>query len=402
MKEYFTIDDFDYADKVVLVRINADSPIVNGKVEDNPRLSEDAKLLGNLASKNAKVVALGHQSRPGKDDCISLRDHAKIYAEKTGLKIKFVDDIFGEKTIKAIRHLKSGEILILDNARFYEGEMVEKTSAEHHESELVQGLEKEIDYVVQNAFTNAHRAHASMIGFTEVPNIAGPLFNKEISSINEFINNTDPLTLVLGGLKIDDYLVIIEKCLKDNSAEKIIAGGALGELCLMAKGIRLGAKEVFFEKELLDMIPKLKTLLEKYDKKWLLPEDVAISKNNSRKNICIANLPTEEMIFDIGDATIDSFTKEINKAKKLYVKGPMGAYDKEGFTKGSRTIMKVIAESKAVSLVGGGHSSDLAEETKSGNFNHVSLAGGATLKMIAGEELPTTKFLKSNYIKFKS
>ncbi|EKD46206.1 MAG: hypothetical protein ACD_68C00104G0002 [uncultured bacterium] len=281
---------------------------------------------------------------------------------------------------------------------------------QHHQSNLVQTLEPLFDYLVQNAFTNAHRPHATMIGFSGIPNIAGPLIVNEIKAIDKFKSQTNKNTVfLLGGVKIFDYFDFLENALKDNLVGKILVGGCLADLCLIASGIKLGKKEEWLKKtdslakeKLIDLLPKAKSFLKDYADIFVLPDDIAVNENGQRQELLISDLPSNFDVLDIGQKTIDKYAKIIKGSQSIFIKGPIGAYDIKGFANGSLEIMKAVGESSAYSFVGGGHSADLASEIGIDKFSHVSLAGGATMEMLAGKKLPAIEFLKNNYLKFKT
>ena len=218
-----------------------------------------------------------------------------------------------------------------------------------------------------------------------------------------------PYTFVLGGLKIDDYYTLLEQYLQNGKVDCVLATGALGELCLMAKGIQLGAKEAFYQKKgLLDGVPKLRQLLRNYGDKFQLPMDVAIDVHGKRKEIGVDELPTEYMIFDIGSITMQRFARIITSSKSVYVKGPAGAYEQDNFRAGSEFEVKACQEAKklgAFVLAGGGNTTDmfvmLTPTDPEHGATYLLLSGGAGVKFMAGEDLPGILALEDNYAKFK-
>ncbi|MEM5833899.1 MAG: phosphoglycerate kinase [Candidatus Aenigmatarchaeota archaeon] len=414
MKEFFTLDDFNLEDKYVAVRIDLNSDVINNKVIPNERFERHSRTIKELIEKNAKVILLAHQSRKGEPDFISLEQHAKIlsnilkeYLKDDRFEIKFVNDIIGEKAENEIKKLKSGEVLLLDNVRFLEDEDIEKSFEEHRESSLVRFLSKFIDYFVLDAFSVAHRSHASIVGFAEiVPNIIGRVMQEEIESINKVLTPLGINAWLLGGAKIDDIIPILDHMFKNRpeSIEKVLCGGLLANIFLLAKGYEIGnrSKEILEKKGLIKLIDKAKELYHKYYKEIELPDDVAIEYNGERKEISIENIPKDALILDIGSETIEKYKSILKHCRSVIIKGPMGMFEKQGFEKGTKELFEYIANlDDIISLVGGGDSSiaiDILKIPK--KFTYISIGGGALLNYLSGKKMPGIEALKTSYIKF--
>jgi len=397
-----TVSGFDFSGKRVLVRIGLDSPFDPEKkrIRDNDRLVEHGRLLGQLASKKAMVVAIGHQSRPGKPDFTDTSQHAGFLSKHAGRSVRFVPDVCGSMAIAAIKAMKPGQIILLDNARKVKGEMDVLPPKEHAKNRLVRALQPLFDVYVNNAFSNCHRSHASMVGFTGLPRLAGPLVVAEVEAAEKAKKHVSrPNIYIMGGLKIFDYFDLIEKSLADGTVDKILASGTLGELCLIASGSKLGKKEDFLgkkdslaKKSLLDLLPKVKGLLKKYPDRFELPIDLAEDLDGKRHEILVSELPSNHVIWDIGKRTAEAFADIIKGAKTIYLKGSPGDYRIKGFSRGSEIIIKAIAsatDSGAYSLIGGGSAADIVDRYSSQErFSHISLAGGAFMEYMAGKGLP--------------
>lgn len=401
-----TIDDFDFKGKRVLVRVGIDSPfdLQKKQIRDNDRLEAHAKLLSLLSRKRAMVVAIGHQSRPGKPDFTDLSRHAKLLSKHAKKDVVFIPDIIGKKAVEAIKAMKPGDIILLDNVRKLKDEMVERTPAQHSKSRLVKALQPLFDVYVNNAFSNCHRSHASMVGFTRLKRLAGPVVVDEVAAAERAKQQVEhPSMYVMGGLKIFDYFDLIEKALAEGTVDRILTTGTLGELCLIAMGSRLGKKEEFLakkdsmeKKSLLDLVPRIKKLLDKYPMKFEIPgdlaEDVGNGKETERHEISYENLPTKNMIWDIGTDTAKRYSNILKMARTIYLKGSPGDYRVKGFSDGSRMIINAIASATkdgAYTLIGGGSAVaivDLYSDRK--RFSHISLAGGALMDYMAGKKLP--------------
>ncbi len=396
MPKFLTLDDFDVKDKTVLVRVDFNSPVdpETKKVLSDTRIRAHGETtIKELAEKGAKVVILAHQGRPGEPDFISLEQHAQILGNILGKPVKFVDDVYGEKAQNAIKELKSGEILVLDNVRKFPGETKKASPEEHSKSELVMNLAPLADLFVNDAFAAAHRAHASIVGFTVLlPSAAGRIMERELKALSRVLENPEkPCIFILGGAKADDSLQISKYVLDNNIADYVLTGGITGHLFLAAKGYNLGKPnmELLEKKELMGLIPGIKELMEKYPGKIETPVDLAIEVDGKRKEIAVEELPTEYPIYDIGTKTIERYSQIISTAKSIVFSGPPGVYEKEEFVKGTKGLFEAIANSNAFSLVGGGHSVAAVHELGlADKMGYISTAGGALIEFLMGKELP--------------
>lgn len=396
MAKFLTLDDFEVKDKVVLVRVDFNSPVdpETKKILDDTRIRMHGQTtIKELAEKGAKVVILAHQGRPGEPDFIPLKQHAEILSRILGKPVKFVDDIFGEKAQTAIKELKSGEILVLDNVRKFPGERKKGTPEEHSKTEFVMKLAPLADIFINDAFAAAHRAHVSIVGFTAVlPSAAGRIMERELNALSKVLENPEkPCTYILGGAKADDSLQISKYVLDNNIADHVLTGGITGHLFLAAKGYNLGKPniELLEKKELMGLVPGIKELMNTYPGKIETPLDVAIEVEGKRKEIDVEELPTEYPIFDIGTKTIEKYRQIILKSKSIVFSGPPGVFEKEEFKKGTKELFEAIAESNAFSLIGGGHSVAAVQSLGlAEKMSYISTAGGALIEFLMGKELP--------------
>ena len=369
MVKYLTIDDVKVKDKVVLVRVDFNSPVdpKSQKVLEDVRIRAHGETtIKELAEKGAKVVVLAHQGRKGDPDFIPLKQHAEILGKILGKPVKYVDDVFGEKAKNAIKNLKSGEILVLDNVRNFAAETKEDTPEDHAKTELVKNLAPLAQLFVNDAFAAAHRAHVSIIGFTAVlPSVAGRIMERELKSLSKVLENPEkPCVFILGGAKADDSLEISKYVLNNKIADYVLTGGVVGHVFLVAKGANLGKTNMEFleKKELMSLVPGIKELIQKYPDKIKTPKDLAVEVNGKRKEISVDELPTDYSIFDIGPKAVDEYAKIIRKAKSIVISGPMGVYENKEFLYGTKKIFEEIANSKAFSLAGGGHTISALQE----------------------------------------
>jgi phosphoglycerate kinase len=395
MAKYLTLDDVKVKDKVVLVRVDFNSEIdpETKKVTSDVRIRAHAEsTITELAEKGAKVVILAHQGRKGEPDFIPLKQHAEILGKILKCPVQFVDDVYGEKAKKAIKNLKAGEILVLDNVRSFDGETKKGTPEEHAKTELVQNLAPLADLFVNDAFAAAHRGHVSMVGFTAVlPSAAGRIMERELKSLARALEKPEkPCIYVMGGAKADDSLEISKYVLGNGIADYVVVGGVTAQLFLAAKGVDLGKKNLDFlaKKELTGLIPGIKELMRKYPSSIIIPVDVALDVNGKRKEINVGKLPTECSIFDIGAKTVENYAKLIIKAKSIVVSGPMGVYENKEFNYGTKKVFEAIANSEAFSLAGGGNTIAAIQEyglTK--KISYISTAGGALIEFLMGKKL---------------
>jgi phosphoglycerate kinase len=338
-------------------------------------------------------VILAHQGRKGDPDFIPLKQHSEILGRILGKPVKYVDDVFGDKAQKAIKELKGGEILVLENVRTYAGETKEGTPEEHAKTEFVQALAPLASLFVNDAFAAAHRAHVSMVGFTAVlPSAAGRIMERELKSLNKVLENPEkPCLYILGGAKGDDSLEISRYVLDNGIADYVLTGGVVGQLFLVAKDVNLGNPNMKFleEKNLMNLVPGIKALMKKHANKIKVPMDVAVEVDKKRKEIQVEKLPTDYLMFDIGAKTVEDYSKLIRNAKSIVVSGPMGVFENKEFVYGTREIFEEIAKSHAFSLAGGGHTIAALQELRlSDKISYVSTAGGALIEFLMGKKLP--------------
>ena len=396
MPRILTLDDVDVKGKIVLLRVDFNSPVdpQTKKILDDTRIKAHAETtIKELSEKGAKIVILAHQGRPGDPDFISLEQHTKRLGEILGKPVRYVDDLYGEKAKRAIRELKPGEIIVLKNTRTYPYERKSKPPEEHAKSDFIKELASLADLFVNDAFSAAHRSHASVVGFAAVlPSVAGRIMERELKALARVLESPEkPCIFILGGAKADDSLKISQYVLDNNIADYILTGGITGHLFLAATGVDLGRPNMaLLEKQkVLDLIPGIKELMAKYPGKIKVPADVAIEIDGERKEISTKDLPTEYPIYDIGTETIKEYSRIIGEAKSIVVSGPPGVYEREEFRKGTKEILEAVANSKAFSLVGGGHTVAAVQELGlADKMSYISTAGGALIEFLMGSKLP--------------
>jgi len=401
MAKFLTMDDFNYKDKVVLLRVDFNSPIDPNtkKILDDTRIRSHSETIAELSKKGAKVVILAHQGRPGDPDYSSLENHAKALSKILNKPVNYVDDIYGEKAKKAIEALKPSEILVLKNVRDYPEETKSKSPEEHAKSELVQKLAPLANFFVNDAFAAAHRGHASIVGFTVVlPTAAGRVMERELKALEKVTTAREtPCLYILGGAKADDSAAITEYVLSKGTADNVLTGGVIGHLFLYAKGYDIGEKNRKYleEKGFTTIIPKIQDLFKRFDGKIVLPDDLAVEVDGKRREIDVSELPTNYSIYDIGSKTIEKYASIIKEAKAIVLNGPMGVYENKEFLKGTKGVFEAIAESKAFSVAGGGHTIGALDELGlQKRISYVSTGGGALMEYLTGKTLPGVEALE--------
>jgi phosphoglycerate kinase len=368
-----TIDDFNVRGKTVLLRVDINSEINNGKPVLNDRIVEHGKTIAKLKRKGAKVVVLGHQGRPGKG-LTSLSGHAKL------LKIKFVKDIIGNKAVKAIRELNNGEAILLENVRKLKDEFNLRKG-----NKLVGILSGLCDVYINDAFSVVHRAQASITG---IPNVMkekgiGPVLEEELREIVK-VKGKKNVLYILGGNKGDNIFLMRKP--------RVLTCGIWGQLCLIAKGQKLGAQDKFLKKEIKDVLPALRGKV----KGVRTPMDFAVRAGGRRKELSVSDFPSRFEIFDIGEKTMKQYSELISRASAIFMKGTAGFTEDAKFSKGTFALLRAIEKSKGFGVVSGGHLGSALKKARIDRkrFGYVSLSGGALVHYLAGEKLPGLEALK--------
>lgn len=398
MKDYLTLNDVVLDNKRVLVRVDFNSPMdPAGNILDDKRIRSHLDTLRAL--EDCRVVLMAHQSRAGKKDYTTMEAHARLASRLLRRDVTYIDDIFGSYARKAIKSLMPGEVLLLENTRFYAEENMTRTPAEHAKSHMVRKLSPLFDLFINDAFAVSHRSHCSVVGFTEVlPSIAGMLMDKEITALDKSLKgNEHPTVFSLGGTKADDSIKVTRNALERGGADKILTSGVVAIVFMMAAGIDVGeANRKFIEdQEYLEQIPIAAKLLQDYPGKIILPSDVALNQNGERVEVSVDKLPAALPIADIGLETIVSYSRQIKEAKVAVLNGPTGIFEQEKFRLGTAEILKAATES-GYSIAGGGHSVAAIEQLGlESKFSHVSMGGGAAITYLSGEPLPGIEALKS-------
>jgi len=393
--------------KTVLVRVDLNCPIKNGKIEDDRRIMLHAETVKELSKRNAKIVLLSHQGRPADDkrsaeDFITLEEHAKRLGEilkkdNVQTNVEYVEDIFGSYAREKIKNLKNGEVILLENVRFYAEENTNKPKDAQANTYIVKKLYPLADYFINDAFSVSHRSQPSVVGFTCVlPSLGGILLIKELEALKAIRENPKkPLTFILAGAKLDDTFKMLQN--KLNTIDYVLTGGVIANIFLMAKNYDLGDESTNYIKGKggAQFISNARLLLEKFSDKILLPDDVGVLEDGERKEIPVSELPTKYPILDIGTKTIENYKKIIAKSGTIFAHATMGKIEDEKFKKGTDEIIKAVGNSAAFTVIGGGHTIKAAANLGvEGKIRHVCTGGGAAVLYIAGEKLVGVEALR--------
>ncbi len=397
MKDYLTLDDVVLDNKRVLVRVDFNSPMdPSGNILDDKRVKSHLETLKAL--EDCRVVLMAHQSRAGKKDFTTMEAHARLATKLLRREVTYCDNLFCSHAREAIKSLEPGEVLLLENTRFFSEENMNRPPADHAKSIMVKSLAPLFDLFVNDAFAVSHRSHLSVVGFTEVlPSVAGILMDKEITALDKGLKgNEHPTIFALGGTKADDSIKVTENVLSRGGADKVLTSGVVATVFMMAAGMDVGeANRKFVEdQEYLEQIPIAARLLNEYPGKIALPVDVALNKNGERVEVSVDKFPVDLPIADIGLETIVNYSKDLKEARVTVLNGSAGIFEQEKFKLGTAELLKAATQS-GYSIAGGGHTVAAIEQLGlEPEFSHVSIGGGASITYLSGDPLPGIEALK--------
>ncbi|HAU31531.1 MAG: Phosphoglycerate kinase [Desulfotomaculum sp. 46_296] len=382
-----SVSEIDVTGKRVLVRVDFNVPLNDdGEVSDDTRIIASLPTLIYLIEKQAKVIIVSHLGRPkGKfDERYRLDPAARRLAELLKKPVQKVNDCIGDEPKAAISSMQPGDVLLLENVRFYPGE-------EKNEEKFARGLAELADIYVNDAFGTAHRAHASTEGVAHLlPAVAGFLMQKEINMLGKTIMQPEhPFFIILGGAKISDKIGIIDNLL--GKVDNLIIGGGMANTFLRAAGYGLGKSLI--EADKVEFAGELAAKIKDQGLKLMLPVDLVVTPaaepGSERKVVSINEVPEDWMALDIGPETIGVYTKAVSVAKTVIWNGPMGVFEMPPFAQGTFSLARALVESGAITVVGGGDTASAVEKAGiADRITHISTGGGASLEFMEGKVLP--------------
>jgi phosphoglycerate kinase len=409
-----TLDDFDFRAKTVLCRLDLNSPFEKDRyaIKDSSRIQAAIPTIRELSAKGARLVLLSHQGGDLEYHNFKPTElHAAEIARLLGKPVRFLDDVCGPAARQAIKELGPGEILLLDNVRYMAEEMTLfetklKLSPEAQAKTIVvTKLAPLADLYVCDAFAAAHRDQPTLVGFEErLPSAMGRLFEKEYGALSQVMTAAEkPCVFLLGGAKVEDAFLMMPAVLKKNIADRVLCGGLVANIFLMARGKPLGApsENLILGKKLEPFIEQAKRIWEANPEKIMLPLDYAF-KSEGRKEVEADRLPIDHLIADIGRMTIQAYKEEISRSRTVFVNGPPGIFEDAETEQGTRELWRHIAASAAFSVIGGGDSIAAVNKYRvSEGFSYICTGGGAMVRFLSGDELPVVRALKKAAQRFK-
>lgn len=368
-----------------LVRCDLNVPIRNGKVCDDFRIKKLIPTINYLREKEAKIILITHLGQPdGRDLNYSVRPVAKRLWELIQGKVGFINDTIGSKVEREIEMMSNGDVLVLENLRFYKEE-------KQNDNDFSKKLAQLGDIFIQDAFGACHRNHSSIVGINKyIPSFPGLLLEEEIRILSDALVSPErPLVSIIGGFKVSTKIKVIKSLLE--KSDYLLLGGKVANSLLLSKGIYVKDFLTEEEEELMDVSNEI----ELFNPKLQLPADGVMGLVNFDEEYMrvgsIGNIRREEDVFDIGPETIEKYKNILREAKTIIWNGPLGYFEKDKFSKGTKEIAKMIGQmnSEVFSIVGGGETVEAIQKLGIENqFDHISTGGGAMLDFIAGKDLP--------------
>jgi len=384
-----TVRDIDVRGKRVLVRVDFNVPMQNGQITDDRRIRESLPTIQYLLEQGATVILMSHLGRPKgqRNPEFSLRPVAERLSQLLGRSVQFFDDCIGEAVEQGIHQLPPNSVALLENVRFYPQE-------EANDPEFARALARLGEIYVNDAFGSAHRAHASTEGVAHyLPAVAGLLMEKELRYLGQALSNPErPFVAILGGAKVHDKIGVIQNLLP--KVDRLLIGGGMAFTFLKAQGYEIG-------KSLLDAasLEFAAQMLQQAGSKIALPTDVvvapALEPNVPVQTVPVSAIPADQMGLDIGQDTARAFGEWVQSARTVVWNGPLGAFETPPFEQGTRAVLQALAESSAVSILGGGDTAAAAEQLGfAEKMTHISTGGGASLEFLEGRVLPGVAVLQ--------
>jgi phosphoglycerate kinase len=383
-----TIEDLDIKNKRLFIRVDFNVPLdENLNITDDTRIRSALPTINYAIDAGAKIILASHLGRPkGKPDPkASLLPVAKRLQRLLDREVLFLHDCVGLDTEKSVNGMKAGDVILLENLRFYPGE-------EKNDDEFAKALARLCDYYVNDAFGTAHRAHASTAGITKFVSkaVAGFLLKKEVDYLEGVVASpVRPFVAVLGGAKVSGKIGVIENL--EDKVDKVIIGGGMAFTFLKAMGYEVGDSMV--EPEMIEVSERIMKKAKERAVKFYLPVDCVIAQNMEpgaeTKIVTSQEVPKGWRALDIGPASVKLFSEALSNAKTIIWNGPMGVFEMDAYSRGTFAIAHAVADSYALSIVGGGDTDVAVHKAgESENMSFISTGGGASLQLLEGKELP--------------
>jgi len=385
-----TLKDIKPEGRTILLRLDLNSPIdpTTKHILDDKRFREHLPTIQALSQ--SRVVIVTHQSRPGKKDFTTLEAHAERLEALLQRKVRYVDDIFGQCARDAVRAMKNGDVLILENVRFNAEENLTVKPDEAQKLFLVRKLAQMGDYFVNDAFGTAHRSQPTMVGLPlAMRSVAGLLMEREVTMLTRvFQNSPRPVCMVLGGTKVDDSISVAENMLNASTADSLTVTGVVANIFLAAAGFDIGkpSSQLIQQLKYEGEIPRAKNLLSSFSEKIIIPEYVAVKQDGKRAEYPVHSIPNDA---------------PIRKCGTVVFNGPAGVFEEPDFATGTYELLQAASKVE-FSIIGGGHTAAVVEKMGiDRKFTHISTGGGACIEFLTGKKLPAVEALERSRELFK-
>ncbi len=395
-----TLREVETGGKTVLLRLDLNSPIdpSSNLILDDKRFREHVPTVQALDT--SRLVILTHQSRPGKKDFTTLEAHAERLSQLVHRPVTYVDDIFGRCARETVKGMRRGEIVMLENVRFNAEENLTLRPDDAKKTHLVRNLSAMGDLFVNDAFGTAHRSQPTVVGLpAAMRSVAGLLMEREVTQLSRVFSGAPrPVTMVLGGTKVDDSVEVASHVLANGVADQVMVIGVVANVFLLADGVDIGKpstqliQQLKYEKE----VERARDLLRDFRDRIILPGEVAVREGSRRAEYPVREIPQDAPVLDLGMDTIQVFGEIIRDSGTVVLNGPAGVFEDPDFATGTYEIVKAASQAE-FSVVGGGHTAAVIEKLGLGpDFTHLSTGGGACIEFLTGKVLPAVEALENS------
>jgi len=396
-----TLPDLGAEGKTVLLRLDLNSPIdpTSHLILDDKRFREHLPTVRALS--DSRVVIVTHQSRPGKKDFTTLEAHAGKLEELLGFPVTYIDSIFGKHAKDAVHASKPGDVLMLENVRFAAEENLTMKPEDAKKTHIVRRLSSMADVFVNDAFGTAHRSQPTVVGLPlAMRSAAGLLMEKEVKTLSKVFSGAPrPVTMVLGGTKIDDSIDVAAHVLANGIADNVIVIGVVANAFYIAAGYDIGkpSTQLIGQLKYQGEIAEAKAILEKFGDRVIMPSSVAVRQNGKRAEYPIEKIPSDAPVMDLGMDALPALVTTLKRAGTVVFNGPAGVFEEPDFATGTFELLRA-ASKVGFSVVGGGHTAAVIEKLgMEKDFTHISTGGGACIEFLTGKKLPAIEALEESY-----